>query len=89
MYVTYLNKLPRWLSGKESVNAQVTGDPCLIHGLGRSPEGVNGNPLQYSCQDNPMGRVAWQATVHGVTESDINERLNTQAHKHLNMVPGK
>ena len=38
-------------------------------GLGRSPAGGSGNPLQYSCLENPMDRGAWQATVHGVTKS--------------------
>ena len=42
------------------------GDPGLIPGLGRSPGG-NGNPLQYSCLENPMDRGAWWATAHGVT----------------------
>ena len=37
--------------------------------LGRSLEEKNGYPLQYSCLGNPMDRGAWQATVHGVTES--------------------
>ena len=47
-------------------------DMGLIPGLGRSPEGGNGNPLQYSCLGNPMDRRAWWATVHGVSkESDI------------------
>ena len=43
------------------------GGPGSIPGSGRSPEGGNGNPLQYSCQDNPMDRKAWWATVHRVT----------------------
>ena len=38
----------------------------MIPGLGRSPGEGNGNPLQYSCRENPTGRGAWQATVHGV-----------------------
>ena len=38
-------------------------------GLRRSPEGGNGNALQYSCLGNPMDRGAWWATVHGVAES--------------------
>ena len=38
-------------------------------GLGRSPGRRNGNPLQYSCLENPMGREAWRATVHGVVKS--------------------
>jgi len=49
---------------KESVcNA---GDPGSIPGSGRSPGEENGNPLQYSCLENPMDRGGWQATVHGV-----------------------
>ena len=39
-----------------------------ISRLGRSPGGGHGNPLQYSCLENPMDRGAWQATVHGVTK---------------------
>ena len=47
------------------------GDMGLIPGSGRSPGEGNGNPLQYSCLENPMDRGAWWATVHGVTkESD-------------------
>ena len=50
------------------------GDTGSIPGLGISPGGGNGNPLQYSCLENPMDRGAWQATVHGVTERET--RLN-------------
>ena len=46
-----------------------TGDLGSIPGLGRSPRDGNGNPLQYSCLDNPMDRGAWWATVHGVAKS--------------------
>ena len=46
------------------------GDLCLIPGSGRSPGEGNGNPLQYSCLDNPMDRGAWRATVHRVDKSD-------------------
>ena len=42
------------------------GDPGSIPALGRSPGEGNGNPLQYSCLENPMDRGAWRATVHGV-----------------------
>ena len=41
----------------------------LIPGSGRSPGGGHGNPLQYSCLENPMDRGAWQAIVHGITPS--------------------
>ena len=51
--------------GKES--ACNAGDLDSISGLGRSPGGGHGNPLQYSCLKNPMDREAWWATVHGVT----------------------
>ena len=44
------------------------GDVVSIPGLERSPGKGNGNPLQYSCQRNPMDRRTWHATVHGVTK---------------------
>ena len=53
----------------------------LIPVLERSPREGNGNPLQYSCQENPMDRGAWWATVHGVTQSQT--RLSAHAHTHL------
>ena len=52
-------------------NAGDTGDMGLIPELGRSPEGRNDNPLQYSCIGHPMDRGAGQATVHGVIKSQI------------------
>ena len=45
------------------------GDSGSILGSGRPPGKRNGNPLQYSCLENPKDRGAWQATVHGVTKS--------------------
>ena len=50
-------------------NAGDIRDAGLIPGLGRSPSEGNGNPLQYSCQENPVDRGAWQATVPGVAKS--------------------
>ena len=44
------------------------GDSDLIPESGRFPGKGNGNPLQYSCLENPMHRGAWRATVHGVTK---------------------
>ena len=62
--------LSQWLSGKESIcNAGDAGDLSSIPGSGRSPGGGRGNPLQYSCLENPMDRGAWWATVHGVSKS--------------------
>ena len=52
-----------------------------IPGSGRSPGGGCGNPLQYSCLENPMSRGAWRATVHGVTNSQTQlKRISMQAH---------
>ena len=44
-------------------------DASLIPGLGRSPGGEHGNPLQYFCLKNLIDREAWRATVHRVTKS--------------------
>ena len=48
---------------------QETQETGSTPGLGRSPGGGHGNPVQYSCQENPMNRIAWQATVHRVSKS--------------------
>ena len=45
------------------------GDTSSIPGPRRSPGEGNGNPLEYSCLENPMDRGAWQITIHGVTKS--------------------
>ena len=54
---------------EDKASACNAGDLGSIPGLGRSPGEGNGNPLQYSCLENPMDRGAWQATVHGVAKS--------------------
>ena len=59
--------LPCSSNGKES--ACDAGDQGLIPGSGRSPGDGNGNPLQYSCLENPMDTEAWWATVLGVAKS--------------------
>ena len=50
-------------------NAGDVRDAGSIPGLGRSPGGGHGHPLQYSCLENSMDRGAWQATFHKVTKS--------------------
>ena len=50
-------------------NAGDLKDAGSIPGLGRSPGEGHGNPLQYSCLENPMGRGVWWTTVHGVAKS--------------------
>ena len=56
--------------GKESVcNTGDVRDMGSIPGLGRSPEGEHGDPLQYSCLEDPMDRGAWRATVNGIARS--------------------
>ena len=52
-------------------NARDARDVGSIPGSGKSPGGGHGNPLQYSCLENPMDRGAWWATVHRVTKSWI------------------
>ena len=59
-----------FLGGSEDkASACNAGDPGSIPGLGRSLGEGNGNPLQYSCMENPMDRGAWRATVHRVAKS--------------------
>ena len=60
-------------------SAYNVGDLGSIPGLGGSPGEGNGNPLQYSCLENPMDGEAWQATVHGVAKSQT-ERLHSLTH---------
>ena len=70
MNITCINNMEGFPGGSEvKASACNMGDPGLIPGLGRSPGERNGNPLQYSCLENPMDGGAWWATVHGVTKS--------------------
>ena len=61
---------PDHSEGKESACNE--GDLGSTPGSGRYPGEGNGNPLQYSCLENPMGRGSWQATVYGVTRVEHN-----------------
>ena len=76
--------LPRWFSGKQSAcNAGDAGDLGSIPGSGRCPEEGRGNPLQYSCLQNPMGRGAWRATVY---RSQNQTQLSDLAHTHTGTI---
>ena len=79
--VVKIHELPRWHSGKEC--SCDVGEMGLIPGLGRSPGGGNGNPLQFSCLGNSM-----DSTVHGVEKSqDTTKRLSTHAQLRYRTIP--
>ena len=63
----FLYGFPRGSDDKESTCS--AGDPGLIPESGRFPGEGKGNPLQYSCLENPMDKGAWWATVYGVAKS--------------------
>ena len=61
-------RLPKWLSGKECACKCRSFRRCGFDPwVGKIPWSRNGNPLQYSCLENPTDKGAWQATLHGVT----------------------
>ena len=74
-YILFLLSQSSWASQVALVvknspdNAGDLKDEGSIPGSGRFPREGNGNPLQYSCPENPMDRGAWRATVHRVTKS--------------------
>ena len=67
----YSSVMVKWAPQVEVVNnlSANAGDVGSIPGSGRSPGEGNGNPLLYSCLENPMDKGAWQGTVHGVAKS--------------------
>ena len=71
-YFSMVKKLP--------ANAGDARDSRLIPGSGRSPGEENGSPLQYSCLENSMDRRAWQAVVHGATDSQAQLGVPTRTH---------
>ena len=77
--IILINGSPHSSAGKES--ACNVGDMGSIPRSGRSPGEGHGNPLQYSCLENPMGRGAWQATVHGAAKSQTRlKQLSLYTH---------
>ena len=71
---------------KPSVITGASGDRDLTLGSGRSSGGGNGNPLQYSCLGNPIGRGTWRATVHGVTKSQTRLSMHaSKLNKHMSL----
>ena len=68
---TVVKKLP--------AHAEDTGDVGSFPGSRISPGGENGNPLQYSCQKNPMDRGAWRAIDHGVAKHQAQLSTHTCA----------
>ena len=66
---------PGGSAGKEY--AYKAGDSSSLPGLGRSPGEESGNPLQYSCLENPMDRGAWRSAIHGVAQSQTRVATST------------
>ena len=82
--LTVNTDFPSGSAGKESTcNVGDTGDLGLIPRSRRFPGGGHGNPLQYSCQENPMDRGDWWATVHGVTKNRTQLKWLSLAHHSL------
>ena len=76
--LNYIRGFPDGSVGKASAcSAGDTGDLDPISGLGRSPGGGNGDPLQYSCLENPMDREAGRATVQRVAKSQTRLSMST------------
>ena len=72
--------LPRWFSGQDSAcQCRWCGRRRFDPWVRKIPWRRKGNPIQYSCQENSVDRGAWQATVHGDTESDTLS-THTQTH---------
>ena len=78
----YIQASPVGSAVKNVPTIQETKEMHSVPGLGRSPGGGNGNPLQYFCLENLMDRGAWRATVspQGLKESEATEQLNTYTH---------
>ena len=88
-YGSYINLL-LFLRRLNKSSVLDSGDARSIPGSGRSRGVGNGNPLQYSCLENPMDRGAWRATVHGVTKESAaaGHRLNNSRQITIQDCPG-
>ena len=76
MWASHVSVVVKYLTA----NARATGDTGSMHGSERSSEGGHGNPLQYSCLENPMDRGARRAAVHRAAKSRTRlKRLSTHA----------
>ena len=91
VWLLWICGLPRWHQWwRTSLPMPQTYDTGLIPGSGSSPGGGRGNPLQYSCLENPMDRGAWWAAVHRVTKSwTWLKQLNTSTHTHTHCIHWK
>ena len=68
------SQLAQWVKNLPAMQ-EMQENVGSMPGLGRSPGGGHGNPLQYSCLENPMDRGAWQAAVHRVAQSWTRQKL--------------
>ena len=84
--ILYLLPPPLGFPGVSVVASACQGRRCkrcgFYPGLGRSPGGGNGNPLQYSCLEHPMDRGAWQTTVHGITKGQTQLSMRARSWSH-------
>ena len=83
MHVSYMHEYMCIDGSEVKASACNVGDLGSIPGSGRSPGEGNGNPLQYSCLENPIDRGAWWATVHGVAKSRTQLSNFTSLHMHM------
>ena len=71
-----------WIKGKPTCQCRRCRRLKFYPCVGKTPEGGNDHPLQYSCLGNPMDRGTWQATLHRDAESDATEHTHTHTHTH-------
>ena len=82
------SQVAEWVKNLPACNAGDTRDMGSITGAGRCPEGGDGNPLQYSCLENPTDRGAWRARVNTVARTWTRQETE-RAHTHTNFLSQK